>query len=106
MVVSGECGKLAIWNIRSCKQKYVSTVFEGCAITVLMASPAVDVIAVGFADGRIAVHNIKVDKVRPVCAWEQSSSGVCTTGIVPIPPPFATLYSSAVTGFSSVGARR
>ncbi len=63
MVLSSDTGALAVWNLQSCKQRFCSAAFAGRAVSCLATSPAVDVLAVGFADGRIALHNIKFDKV-------------------------------------------
>ena len=66
VVLASDDGRLAVWNIRTAKQKYMSTVFAGSPITALQISPAVDVLAVGCADGLVALHNIRADKV---CLW-------------------------------------
>ncbi len=64
VIVGSETGQLAVWNFASCKRKFLCTSLEGSAVRVLTPSPALDVLAAGFADGRIVVHNIKVDQVR------------------------------------------
>uniref|UniRef100_A0A3B5KSB5 WD repeat domain 36 n=1 Tax=Xiphophorus couchianus TaxID=32473 RepID=A0A3B5KSB5_9TELE len=53
-------GALQLWNIRT---KLLFT-FPGwsAAVTVLQQSPAVDVVGVGTATGRIIIHNIRLDE--------------------------------------------
>ncbi|GAB6028898.1 WD repeat-containing protein 36 [Chamberlinius hualienensis] len=60
VVFGSEQGELQLWNLKTAKKIYT---FEGwgSAITVLEQSPAVDVVAIGLADGRIILHNLKHD---------------------------------------------
>lgn len=61
ILLGSEQGKMQLWNIHSAKQIYV---FKGwtSAITVLEQAPAVDVVAVGLASGKIVLHNLKFDE--------------------------------------------
>ncbi|XP_034457404.1 WD repeat-containing protein 36 [Hippoglossus hippoglossus] len=54
-------GALQLWNIKSSKLLFT---FPGwsAGVTVLQQSPAVDVVGVGTATGRIIIHNIKFDE--------------------------------------------
>uniref|UniRef100_A0A1A8BDK5 WD repeat domain 36 n=1 Tax=Nothobranchius kadleci TaxID=1051664 RepID=A0A1A8BDK5_NOTKA len=54
-------GALQLWNIKTSKLLYV---FPGwsAGVTVLQQSPAVDVVGVGMATGRIVIHNIRLDE--------------------------------------------
>lgn len=54
-------GPLQLWNIKTSKLVYT---FPGwsAGVTVLQQSPAVDVVGVGTATGRIIVHNIRLDE--------------------------------------------
>ncbi|XP_077398724.1 WD repeat-containing protein 36-like [Vanacampus margaritifer] len=54
-------GALQLWNLKTSKLLYT---FAGwsAGVTVLQQSPAVDVVAVGTATGRIIVHNIRLDE--------------------------------------------
>ncbi|XP_032426472.1 WD repeat-containing protein 36 [Xiphophorus hellerii] len=54
-------GALQLWNIRTSKLLFT---FPGwsAAVTVLQQSPAVDVVGVGTATGRIIIHNIRLDE--------------------------------------------
>lgn len=54
-------GALQLWNIKTSKLLFT---FPGwsAAVTVLQQSPAVDVVGVGTATGRIIIHNIRLDE--------------------------------------------
>ncbi|KAK5900209.1 hypothetical protein CgunFtcFv8_025185 [Champsocephalus gunnari] len=54
-------GALQLWNIKTSKLLFT---FPGWAagVTVLQQSPAVDVVGVGTATGRIIIHNIRLDE--------------------------------------------
>uniref|UniRef100_A0A3P8RJC7 WD repeat domain 36 n=1 Tax=Amphiprion percula TaxID=161767 RepID=A0A3P8RJC7_AMPPE len=54
-------GALQLWNIKTSKLLFT---FKGwlAGITVLQQSPAVDVVGVGTATGRIIIHNIRLDE--------------------------------------------
>ncbi|XP_058473058.1 WD repeat-containing protein 36 [Solea solea] len=54
-------GALQLWNIKTSKLLYT---FPGwsAGVTVLQQSPAVDVVGVGTATGRIIIHNIRMDE--------------------------------------------
>ena len=51
-------GKLQLWNIKSNKLIYAFDGF-GAGVTVLAQAPAIDVAAIGLADGRIVIHNLR-----------------------------------------------
>ncbi|KAJ1968708.1 rRNA-processing protein utp21 [Dispira parvispora] len=61
IVVGGSNGALQIWNLKTNKLLY-ETAALGSAVTALVQSPVVDVLAIGLADGTIALHNIRTDK--------------------------------------------
>lgn len=52
---------MQLWNISTKKKLYE---FKGwnSSITSCVSSPALDVIAIGCADGKIHVHNIRCDE--------------------------------------------
>lgn len=54
-------GAMQLWNIKTGKLLYS---FRGWAagVTVLQQSPAVEVVGVGMATGRIVIHNIRLDE--------------------------------------------
>jgi WD40 repeat protein len=87
VVIGSEDGALAVWNVSTCKLKFTSTVCEGAAITALEPSPAVDVLGVGLADGRILVHNIKLDKVPSVLVCQSCCVFICCHHLCPVPRP-------------------
>ncbi|XP_063221532.1 WD repeat-containing protein 36 [Bacillus rossius redtenbacheri] len=54
-------GGLELWNMRTCKRVHAFPGWES-AVTVLEQAPAVDVVAVGLATGRIVLHNLRYDE--------------------------------------------
>ncbi|XP_029941250.1 WD repeat-containing protein 36-like [Salarias fasciatus] len=54
-------GALQLWNIKTSKLLYTFTGWSA-GVTVLQQSPAVDVVGVGTATGRIIIHNIRLDE--------------------------------------------
>ncbi|XP_071953801.1 WD repeat-containing protein 36-like [Antedon mediterranea] len=54
-------GQLQLWNIRNNKLVYI---FDGwgSSITAIEQAPAVDVVAVGLANGNIIIHNLRFDE--------------------------------------------
>lgn len=55
-------GPLQLWNIKTSKLVYSFSGWSS-AVTVLQQSPAVDVVGVGTATGRIIIHNIRFDEM-------------------------------------------
>ncbi|CAH8583519.1 unnamed protein product [Heterobilharzia americana] len=53
-------GPLQLWNVISHKLLYWFKGFDS-SVTCLQQAPAVDVCAIGLADGRIVIHNLKYD---------------------------------------------
>lgn len=66
---------MQLWNISTEKKIFE---FKGwnSPITCCVASPCLDVVAVGCADGRIHVHNIKYDE--ELCTFTHSTRGSVT----------------------------
>ncbi|KAM9306372.1 WD repeat-containing protein 36 [Pholidichthys leucotaenia] len=54
-------GALQLWNIKTSKLLYTFTGWSA-GVTVLQQSPAVDVVGIGTATGRIIIHNIRLDE--------------------------------------------
>ncbi|XP_067002805.2 WD repeat-containing protein 36 [Anabrus simplex] len=54
-------GSMQLWNINSSKLIYTFHGW-GVEITVLEQAPAVDVVAIGLANGKIILHNLKYDE--------------------------------------------
>ncbi|KAL1739986.1 quinon protein alcohol dehydrogenase-like superfamily, partial [Schizophyllum fasciatum] len=67
LVASAE-GAMELWNIKDGARIYAFAAAALCparapsAITALVQAPAVDVVALGFADGSIAVHDVRADE--------------------------------------------
>ncbi|XP_002534411.2 U3 small nucleolar RNA-associated protein 21 homolog isoform X2 [Ricinus communis] len=75
VVVGSQEGTLQLWNISTKKKLYE---FKGwnSGITSCVSSPALDVIAVGCADGKIHVHNIQCDD--ELVTFSHSTRGAVT----------------------------
>ncbi|KDP45683.1 hypothetical protein JCGZ_17290 [Jatropha curcas] len=75
VVVGSREGSLQLWNISTKKKLYE---FKGwnSSITSCVSSPALDVIAVGCADGKIHVHNIRCDE--ELVTFSNSTRGAVT----------------------------
>ena len=61
VVANGE-GDMELWNVRTLKRVYRFKGWGGTAINVVEQSPVADVVAVGLADGRVIVHNLRFDE--------------------------------------------
>ncbi|CAO2838503.1 unnamed protein product [Amaranthus hypochondriacus] len=61
VILGGQKGNLQLWNVNTKKKLYD---FKGwnSPISCCVPSPALDVVAVGCADGKIHVHNIRYDE--------------------------------------------
>ena len=61
VVFGSRQGQMELWNVRTLKQLYH---FKGwdSAVNVIEQSPAIDVMAVGLANGSIVLHNIRKDE--------------------------------------------
>ncbi|KAF4517408.1 hypothetical protein B566_EDAN005017 [Ephemera danica] len=61
ILFGSEQGQLQLWNLHT--RKLIFT-FPGwkSAVTALEQAPAVDVVAIGLADGRIFLHNLRLNK--------------------------------------------
>ncbi|MEW5318032.1 MAG: hypothetical protein WDW38_009286 [Sanguina aurantia] len=57
----GAGGEMQLWNYQSGQRLHTFTGW-GSAIRVLTASPALDVMGVGLADGRVVLHHLKFDE--------------------------------------------
>lgn len=61
VLLGSKQGALQLWNIKTSKLVFSFSGWNS-AITVLQQSPAVDVVGVGTAMGRIIIHNIRLDE--------------------------------------------
>lgn len=61
VLLGSEQGQLQLWNLRVVKLIYT---FKGwnTPVTALEQAPAIDVAAIGLRDGRIILHNLKLDE--------------------------------------------
>ncbi|KAA3471620.1 WD repeat-containing protein 36 isoform X3 [Gossypium australe] len=75
VLIGSQEGSLQLWNISAKKKLYE---FKGwnSSICSCVSSPALDVTAVGCADGTIHVHNIRYDK--EVVTFKHSARGTVT----------------------------
>ncbi|CAN4110308.1 unnamed protein product [Withania somnifera] len=72
VILGSHEGALQLWNI-STKKKIYEFNGWGSSITSCVSSPALDVIAVGCADGKVHVHNIRYDE--EVATFSHSTRG-------------------------------
>ncbi|KAF0694285.1 Aste57867_14833 [Aphanomyces stellatus] len=76
VIVGSAEGAIQLWNVRTLKCIY-SFKGWGSEITSLAQSPAVDVAAIGLADGRIFIHNLKFDTT--LMTFAQTTEGRVTS---------------------------
>ena len=67
-------GRLQLWNLRSQSCVYEFAGWRSAVLT-LEQSPALDVVGAGLADGRVVVHNLKVD--RTVVTFAHDTGDAC-----------------------------
>jgi len=60
LIAGGESGAMQLWNLNTQKCVHAYTDW-GSRVTCIAVSPAVDVVGIGLADGRIAVHDVRQD---------------------------------------------
>ncbi|CAH0521881.1 unnamed protein product [Peronospora belbahrii] len=72
ILVGSEQGTLQLWNIRKMQCIYEFKGW-GSAVTALEQSPAVDIVSVGLADGRLMVHHLQLDRLVLDFRQEQQS---------------------------------
>ncbi|KAJ9694741.1 hypothetical protein PVL29_010290 [Vitis rotundifolia] len=75
VILGSEEGSLQLWNISTKKRLYE---FKGwkSSICCCVSSPALDVVAVGCADGTIHIHNIRYDE--EIVTFSHSTRGAVT----------------------------
>ena len=61
ILLGSEQGHLQLWNVKTAKLIYT---FPGwsSSVTAMEQAPAIDVVAIGLANGKIKLHNLKVDE--------------------------------------------
>lgn len=75
VVIGSQEGPLQLWNIRTKRKLYE---FKGwnSSICCCVSSPALDVVAIGCADGKVRVHNIRCDE--EIITFSHSTRGAVT----------------------------
>ncbi|CAI5719155.1 unnamed protein product [Hyaloperonospora brassicae] len=74
ILVGSKQGSLQLWNVRK-KQCVFEFTGWGSAVTALEQSPAVDVVSIGLADGRLMVHHLQLDR-RVLDFRQDQQSGI------------------------------
>ncbi|XP_077238613.1 transducin family protein / WD-40 repeat family protein [Tasmannia lanceolata] len=76
VIIGSQEGSLQLWNISTKKKLYE---FKGwnSSIYCCVSSPALDVVAVGCADGKVHVHNVRYDE--EIVTFTHSTRGAVTT---------------------------
>lgn len=72
VAIGASNGSVYIVNLQSGKLIHECVVARGAAITCMAQSDTLDVIGVGTSDGRVVVHNLRVD--APVCTLQHSGA--------------------------------
>lgn len=75
VIVGSHEGSLQLWNISTNRKLYEFKGW-GSPVSSCVSSPALDVIAVGCADGRIHVHNIRYNE--EIVTFSHSMRGAVT----------------------------
>nr|CAD7602515.1 unnamed protein product [Timema genevievae] len=61
VLLGSEQGSLELWNLKTCTRVFVFPGW-GIPVTVLEQAPAINVVAIGTASGKIVLHNLKFDQ--------------------------------------------
>ncbi|ORX58325.1 WD40 repeat-like protein [Hesseltinella vesiculosa] len=61
LLIASTQGVLQLWNIRNNKLIYQYKAL-GAAVSCLVQSPVIDVVAIGLLDGSVILHNLKMDE--------------------------------------------
>lgn len=83
ILIGSAQGSIQLWNISTRSLIYTfpyhklsdspASSQQGTAITCMVQSPAIDVIAIGFADGEIVVYDVKTDE-RLMRMWSEGGA--------------------------------
>ena len=103
VLVAYASGVMELWNLRTRARIHRFTSFVGgsalaSTLTCVVQSPAVDVVGVGFADGRALLHNLKFDQT--LGGVQQEDGGV--TALVFRTDGTPTLCTASSRGHVSV----
>ncbi|KAJ1729073.1 rRNA-processing protein utp21 [Coemansia biformis] len=69
IVVGSAQGTMQVWNIQSRRCLYEFKSF-GSGVACMVQAPAIDVLALGLLDGRVLLHNVKLDRAVMQLAQE------------------------------------
>lgn len=97
VLLGSEQGGLQLWNVKNAKLIHTFSGFDS-KITVIEQSPAIDVVAIGLASGKIVLLNLKAD----VVLMEFTQEWGAVTGIsfrTDGPPQMATSSSNGQIAF-------
>lgn len=76
LLVGAADGRLALVNFVTGAVVHVFPGFGGAAVRCVCGSPALDVVAVGLADGRCVLHNIRVDDTLAIFTHDTAKGAV------------------------------
>jgi len=97
VLLGSKNGTLQLWNLRTCQCVHKFAGWNS-AVTALCAAPAVDVAAVGLADGSVFVHNLRFDET--IVKFNQDWGAVTSLSFRTDGPP--ALISASPAGHLAV----
>ena len=100
VLVGAADGRLALLNFVTARVVHVFAGF-GAPVRCLAASPALDVVAVGLGDGRVVVHNIRVDATVATFTHDAARGAVTAAAFRTGPGP-AVLACGGASGAVTV----
>lgn len=77
VLIGTSTGVLLLWNFKTGKLIHKFDGWGSLEVTCIAQSPALDVLACGLSDGRIVLHNFKVDQT--ICTLRHA--GACVTSV-------------------------
>nr|CCA23859.1 conserved hypothetical protein [Albugo laibachii Nc14]CCA24043.1 conserved hypothetical protein [Albugo laibachii Nc14] len=88
ILVGSHEGTLELWNVRIKKRIFTFTGWNHQSICCITQSPAVDVVAIALADGRVMIHNLQYDQLLMEFKQESKATAIAfqtdTTASIPI----------------------
>ncbi|KAL0589873.1 hypothetical protein ABG067_002098 [Albugo candida] len=76
ILVGSHEGTLELWNVRTKKRVYKFTGWDSQSVCCITQSPAVDVVAIGLADGRVMIHNLQYDQLLMEFKQESKATAI------------------------------
>ena len=77
VLIGGAEGQLELWNVRSGKKLYSYTLKSTAGVSAIASSPALDIVAVGRANGWVSMLNLKTAEI--LFSFDQSLQGSVTS---------------------------